>query len=412
MKSAYGRTTPGETIELTHVEAGSPMGELLRRYWQPVAVADALKDLPQRVRILGEDLVVFRSGCGKVGCLDLHCAHRGSSLEFGRIEADGLRCCYHGWLYDTEGRVIDMPCEAAGFCERMAVEHPAYPVLEFGGLVFIYMGPPDKQPDFPLYDVFKPPTQDVVLVGKKIWGDYSIGYVKDCNWLQHYENVVDPWHLLVLHQSNSGDQFKGAMMQGAPHIAFEKTPLGMRYNILRDLPNGNRFLRHAECVLPNIFLVPNLHEPGTEGKRKDRCSEISWCVPLDNEHITAFSIIAWPLENGEPKKNWRPRTDTVLDIRPPTIDRPYEERQRRPDDLEAQESQRPIAVHALETLGMSDMGIVALRKMLREQLDRMQRGEDPINVARGAAAKAIIETHAWNTILSPEEAARHSGEDW
>ena len=200
MKSAYGRTTPGETIELTHVEAGSPMGELLRRYWQPVAVADALKDLPQRVRILGEDLVVFRSGCGKVGCLDLHCAHRGSSLEFGRIEADGLRCCYHGWLYDTEGRVIDMPCEAAGFCERMAVEHPAYPVLEFGGLVFIYMGPPDKQPDFPLYDVFKPPTQDVVLVGKKIWGDYSIGYVKDCNWLQHYENVVDPWHLLVLHQ--------------------------------------------------------------------------------------------------------------------------------------------------------------------------------------------------------------------
>jgi hypothetical protein len=118
------------------------------------------------------------------------------------------------------------------------------------------------------------------------------------------------------------------------------------------------------------------------------------------------------LENGAPKKDWRPRTDTVLDIRPATIDRPYEERQRRPDDLEAQESQRPIAVHALETLGMSDMGIVALRKMLREQLDRLKRGEDPINVVRGAAAKAIIETNAWNTILSPEEAARHSGEDW
>ena len=175
MKSAYGRTIPGETVELTHVEAGSPMGELLRRYWQPVAVADELKDLPQRVRILGEDLVVFRSGGGKVGCLDLHCAHRGSSLEFGRIEADGLRCCYHGWLYDTEGRVIEMPCEASGFCERMAVEHSAYPVVEFGGLVFIYMGPPDKKPEFPLYDVFKPPTQDVVLVGKKIWGEYSIG---------------------------------------------------------------------------------------------------------------------------------------------------------------------------------------------------------------------------------------------
>jgi hypothetical protein len=246
--------------------------------------------------------------------------------------------------------------------------------VEFGGLVFIYMGPPDKKPEFPLYDVFKPSSHDVVLIGKQIWGEYSIGYVKDCNWLQHYENVVDPWHLLVLHQSNSGDQFKGAMMQGVPRIAFERTSLGQ--------------------------------------KRRDRCSEISWCVPVDNEHITAFSIIAWPLENGAPKKTWRPRTDTVLDIRPATIDRPYQERQRRPDDLEAQESQRAIAVHALETLGMSDMGIVALRKMLREQLDRVQRGEDPINVTRGTAAKTVIETHAWNTILSREEAARHSGEDW
>jgi hypothetical protein len=266
-------------------------------------------------------------------------------------------------------------------------------------------------PAFPLYDVFAPKSHDVVLRGMKIWGDYSIGYVKDCNWLQHYENVVDPWHLLILHQANSGEQFRGAMMEGVPRIAFEKTPLGVRYNIVRDLPNGNRFVRHAECVLPNIFLVPNLHESGTEPKRKDRCSEISWCVPIDNEHMTAFSIVAWPKENGAPKKNWRPRTDTVLDIRPATINRPYEERQRRPDDLEAQESQRTIAVHALENLAMTDMGIVTLRKMLRDQLARLEKNEEPINIVRGAAAKQVIETHAWNTILSREEAARHRDED-
>jgi hypothetical protein len=117
------------------------------------------------------------------------------------------------------------------------------------------------------------------------------------------------------------------------------------------------------------------------------------------------------VENGAPKKDWRPRTDTVLDIRPATIDRPYEERQRRPDDLEAQESQRPIAVHALENLGMTDMGIVTLRKMLRDQLARLEKGEDPINIVRGAAAEQVIETHAWNTILSREEAARHRDED-
>jgi phenylpropionate dioxygenase-like ring-hydroxylating dioxygenase large terminal subunit len=411
MKSAYGQTTHKEDVALTHVEAGSPMGELLRRYWQPVALSDELADLPKRVRILGEDLVVFRTKEGRVGCLDLHCAHRGSSLEFGRIEQNGIRCCYHGWLYDTDGRVTEMPCEAAGFCERMQVEQPAYPIHEFGGLVFVYMGPPEKEPAFPLYDVFAPTAHDVVLRGMKIWGDYSIGYVKDCNWLQHYENVVDPWHLLILHQANSGEQFRGAMMEGVPRIALEKTALGVRYNVVRDLPNGNRFVRHAECVLPNIFLVPNLHEPGTEAKRKDRCSEISWCVPIDNEHITAFSIVAWPLENGAPKKGWRPGTDTVLDIRPATINRPYEERQRRPDDLEAQESQRAIAVHALEHLGMTDMGIVTLRKMLRDQLARLEKGEDPINIVRDAGVQPVIETHAWNTILSREEAAQHRDED-
>src|SRR5689334_8569111 len=362
MKSAHGHVTPQEDVALTHVEAGSPMGELLRRYWQPVALSDELADLPKRVRILGEDLVVFRTKEGKVGCLDLHCAHRGSSLEFGRIEQSGIRCCYHGWLYDTDGRVTEMPCEAAGFCERMQVEQPAYPIHEFGGLIFVYMGPPGKEPAFPLYDVFAPTSHDVVLRGMKIWGDYSIGYVKDCNWLQHYENIVDPWHLLILHQSISGEQFKGAMMGGVPRIVFEKTTLGVRYNLIRDLPNGNRFIRHAEAVLPNIFLVPNLHEPGTEPKRKDRCSEMTWCVPI---------------ENGAPKKDWRPRTDTILDIRPATINRPYEERQRRPDDLEAQESQRTIAVHALENLGMTDLGIVALRKMLRDDLARLEKGEDP-----------------------------------
>jgi phenylpropionate dioxygenase-like ring-hydroxylating dioxygenase large terminal subunit len=412
MKSAHGHVVPPEDVALTHVEAGSPMGELLRRYWQPVALSDELGDLPKRVRILGEDLVVFRTKAGKTGCLTPHCAHRGTSLEFGRIEENGIRCCYHGWLYDTEGRVLEMPCEAPGFCEKMQVEQPGYPTHEFGGLVFLYMGPPEKEPPFPLYDVFAPTTHDVVLKGMKIWGEYSIGYVKDCNWLQHYENIVDPWHVLILHQSISGAQFEGAMIGGVPRIVFEKTTLGMRYNMHRDLPNGNRFIRHAEAVLPNIFLVPNLHEPGTEPKRKDRCSEMTWCVPIDNEHITAFSIVAWPQENGAPKEDWRPRTDTVLDIRPATIDRPYEERQRRPDDLEAQEGQRAIAVHALENLGMSDMGIVQLRQMLREQLARLAKGEDPINTVRGAAAKQVIETHAWNTILSREEVAQHRDEDW
>jgi nitrite reductase/ring-hydroxylating ferredoxin subunit len=412
MRPAYGRQTPPPDYELTCVEAGSPMGELLRRYWQPVCPSDELRDLPKKVQLLCEELVVFRDGKGRVGALDPHCSHRGTSLEWGRIEERGLRCCYHGWLYDTDGQCIDMPCETEEFRRRMDVWQPAYPTLEYGGLVFVYMGPPGSTPLFPVYDVIDTNGRDdVALRGMRLWGDYAIGYVKDCNWLQHYENIVDPWHLVMLHQAISGDQFQGALMQGAPQIGWERTALGVRYRVVKDLPNGNRFVRHAECIVPNAFLIPNIRELGTTLKRRDRCTELSWAVPIDNEHVRGLSIVAWPLENGEPKRDWRPGTDTLDAIRPGSVlTRTYEERQRKPDDLEAQEGQRTIAVHALENLGTSDTGIVMLRRLLREQLQRVEDGLDPLNVVRDADVAQGIPTHAWNTILSPAEAAADRGE--
>ncbi len=112
----------------------------------------------------------------------------------GRVEEEGLRCCYHGWLYDTQGHCIDMPCETAESRAKMDVWHPAYPTMEYGGLVFLYMGPPDtKPPLLPMFDIIDPAHRnDVVLVGKRLWDDHALGYVRDCNWLQHYENAADP----------------------------------------------------------------------------------------------------------------------------------------------------------------------------------------------------------------------------
>jgi len=130
-------------------------------------------------------------------------------------------------------------------------------------------------------------------------------------------------------------------MQGKATIGWEKTPLGVRYNLIKDLPNGNRMVRHAECIVPNMFIIPSIREPGTAPKRKQRGTELSWAVPIDNEHVRGISIVAWPLENGEPKPDWKPGTDTIADIRPGSfLKRSYEERQRKPDDLEAQEGQR------------------------------------------------------------------------
>jgi hypothetical protein len=123
-----------------------------------------------------------------------------------------------------------------------------------------------------------------------------------------------------------------ALMQGAPQIGFENTSLGVRYRVVKDRPNGSRFVRHAECILPNAFLIPNIRETGKMPKRKERCTEHSWAVPIDNEHVTGLSIIAWPLEDGEPKKGWRPGTDTAQDIRPGSVlSRKHEDRQRKPE---------------------------------------------------------------------------------
>ncbi len=401
MKSAYGRTVPGEDIELTHVDAGTPMGELMRRYWQPVCLSDELTDLPKKVRILCEDLVLFRDGRSRVGCVEPHCAHRGTSLEYGRIEADGIRCCYHGWKYDTEGRCIDMPCEQPGYVERAGIWQPAYPVHEYGGLVFIYMGPPDKQPLFPMYDIIDTRHRDdVVLRGMRLWEDHAIGFVRDCNWLQHWENVVDPYHLLMLHAVHSGDQFGSVVTaDGWPEIDFEATSLGVRYCFFRDLPNGNRLSRFAEVVLPNIALIPSIHEQGVEPVVEHKCSELTWVVPVDNEHIFGISIVAWPLVNGVPDPNWKIGTDTLSDIRPGNLrGRPYVEKQRKPDDMEAQESQRPIAIHALENLALSDTGIAMARQALRQAVRDVAEGCDPQNVVRDEAANHAIETHAWNTV--------------
>jgi nitrite reductase/ring-hydroxylating ferredoxin subunit len=407
MKSAYGHNVPAPDYELTSVEAGSPMGELLRRYWQPVCTSDELQDLPKKIKIMCEEVVVFRDKKGRVGALHPHCSHRGTSLEFARVEEDGLRCCYHGWLYDTNGHCIEMPCETAEFCSKMDVWHPAYRAQEFGGLVFLYMGPPGTEPLLPMFDIYDTRHRDdVVLVGKRLWDDHALGYVRDCNWLQHFENAADPYHLVVLHEMISGDQFKSVLTLGNwPSIWFDKTNLGMKYNLVRKLPNGLILERHSECIVPNVVLVANVHQRGAEPIWREKATEVTWCVPVDNETVAGLSIVAWPkLADGRPDPNWKAGTDTISEIRPGQLrQRPYEEKQRKPDDMEAQEGQRRIAVHALENLAQSDIGVALLRRTLREAVRALQNGQDPQNLIRDPAQNHALQTSCWNTVMTPEQ---------
>jgi len=138
----YHREVPEHDRELTEVGPETPCGEYLRRFWQPVGMTSELKDLPKRVRIMGEDLVLFRDGRAKIGLLELHCSHRGTSLEFGMVERCGIRCCYHGWLYDVDGRVLETPGEPPESTFKDRFFHGAYPTIEYKGLIFAYRAPP------------------------------------------------------------------------------------------------------------------------------------------------------------------------------------------------------------------------------------------------------------------------------
>jgi phenylpropionate dioxygenase-like ring-hydroxylating dioxygenase large terminal subunit len=238
----------------------------------------------------------------------------------------------------------------------------------------------------------------------RLWGEHAIAYVSDCNWLQHFENVVDPYHVAMLHRAISGDQFASAVTDaGMPDIGFERTTLGVRYRMFRNLPNGNRLERYVECVLPNIALIASIHEQGRTPKNKDRCTDVTWVVPVDDTHCRALTIVAWPAKDGQPIPDWIPGTFTGIEARPGRIrERPYTERQRQPDDMEAQETQRAIAVHALENLGLSDRGIVMLRRAYRDSLAAIAKGGDPQNIVRDPAANRAIETHSWNSVVPPD----------
>ena len=160
--------------ELTEVGPGTPCGEYLRRFWMPVAMTDQFSDRPYRIRILGEDLVLFREKGGRLGLVHLHCAHRNMSLEFGIIEEGGIRCSYHGWKYAPDGTVLETPCEPPASQVKTKTCLGAYPVIEFKGLAFAYLGPADTMPSFPVMDTF---DQE---------GDEMLPYLikSPCNWLQ------------------------------------------------------------------------------------------------------------------------------------------------------------------------------------------------------------------------------------
>lgn len=349
---------------LTQVGRGTPGGEYLRRFWQPVAYVEELKDVPLRLRALGEDLVAFRDKGGRIGVLHLHCSHRNTSLEYGVIEERGIRCCYHGRCYDVDGTILDIPGDPAAERLKSETGQGAYPTHVFGGIVFIYMGPPERLPVFPYYDRFDVPGIEVVP-GPRL--DFA------CNWVQIKENALDPHHTHVLHvipQLRGMEHFASEFGE-FPEFTWAQTPGGYVYLAVRRV-GDNVWVRSSEVLGPHLHVINSIFESGRETKKASNPFMSFWSLAVDDDMTTQFFIshVAGDEAMAFEKRRY-------LEVFGQTADRPYRDRQWIPGDNDAMVSQGPINVHALEHLGTSDRGVVLFRRYVRRNIDAVAQGEDP-----------------------------------
>jgi phenylpropionate dioxygenase-like ring-hydroxylating dioxygenase large terminal subunit len=356
----------------------------MRRFWQPICYSDDLKNLPLAVRVLDEELVVFRDGSGAVGLLERHCPHRGTSLEFGLVGAKGIRCCYHGWLFDVDGAILETPGEPANSTLKDRLFHGAYPVHEAFGMIFGYMGPPDRMPAFPVYDSFKRPGYRIIP-GQK--------YFYPCNWLQILENAMDAVHTAFLHTIVTGAVFTNEFGV-LPELEFAETPVGIIYIATRRV-GDNIWARMVENVLPNLQQVAPAWENGRQPHPFSGPMLSRWIVPVDDTNTMLIELRHISETEGVVTPAWFADRSVMLPGQ--FAADTYEEGQRRPQDFEAQVSQRPIAVHGLEHLGTTDRGITVFRNQIRRGIRETKAGGDPVGLFRDAVT--VIPTYCNDTVV-------------
>ncbi|MGI9301435.1 MAG: Rieske 2Fe-2S domain-containing protein [Gammaproteobacteria bacterium] len=372
--------------ELTLVGPGTPCGEYLRRYWQPVGIGAQIGELPVATRILGEELVLFRDLGGRVGLVHKRCPHRRASLEFGTCEQRGIRCCYHGWHFDVDGTLLDAPGQPQAAAERLKshVRLGAYPAFEYKGLVFAYMGPVDLMPRFPVYDAFELPGMEMV--------PYKAPF--HCNWLQVLDAIVDPIHTSFLHSNISRVQFSAEFGEVGEMDFFERDAWLLGANTRR--VGDNVWFRVNELVLPNFTQAgAAFATDGTKQRYYGRSAFTRWVVPLDDEETVCF---AWANfgERGDPQE-YNTAEGPELIEQGEVFDRAYDHKQRFPADAEATEGMGRITIHDNENLAPSDKGIALMRRKLRSEIRKVAAGEKPMHVSD--FAQNPVPTYGGDTVL-------------
>jgi phenylpropionate dioxygenase-like ring-hydroxylating dioxygenase large terminal subunit len=422
-------TTAQENETLTSTGPGTAMGAVFRRYWLPALIASELPEPdcpPVRVRLLSERLVAFRDTQGRVGLVDEFCAHRGVSLWFGRNEQGGIRCAYHGWKYDVNGRCLEVPSEPeqSGLCNKIRLT--SYPCIERGGVVWAYMGSPERRPSEPAYEWTRVPEASR-HVSKRI---------QECNYLQAMEGGLDSIHSTFLHRYSVGDDpllkrdpESAAMVKGDPHPAFLPTVSagGLHISTRRNAGGDRYFWRVTQFLMPCFNLFPPYGDNPSGGH--------AW-VPIDDENCWVFSIDYHPrrelseLEHGAAAAGYGIHVPLVPGTFMPLankrndylIDRGAQKARKTfsgvvrvgIQDAAVQESMGPIEDRARENLVGSDNGIIMTRKRLLDAVRANEEGRDPPGLdppAQGVRAVSMVTPRdmPFAKALAEQEPSRVSG---
>lgn len=379
---------------LTQTGPGTPMGDLFRRYWIPALMAEELPEPdcpPVRVKLLSERMIAFRDTQGRLGLMDEFCAHRGVSLWFGRNEEDGLRCPYHGWKYDVTGQCVDVPSEAAesGYCQKIKLK--SYPLVERGGVLWTYMGPPELQPALPEFEF--------AMVGPK--HRYISKRIQESNYLQAMEGGIDSSHVSFLH---SGALERDPLFKGAKGNQYNLQDFAVKFEVVesegglligarRNAENGNYYWRITQWVMPCFTAIP---------PRGDHSIHGHFWIPIDDENCWAWSYDYHPNRELMEKELQAMRDGQGIHVK--TIPGTYIPIQNKTNDYlmdraaqkakisfsgiegigiqdaSLQESMGPIADRSKENLVSTDNGIIMARHRLRKAAQAVQKGLPPPGV--------------------------------
>mgnify|MGYP002639629818 CR=1 FL=1 len=360
--------TKRQNALLNETRKGTPLGEVMRRYWIPALMSEEIPEPdcpPVRVPILGEELVAFRDTDGRIGLVAEHCSHRGTSLFYGRNENCGLRCGYHGWKMDVEGTILETPAEPPNSVFRNKIKHPAYPTHEAAGIIWTYMGPADEMPAVPNYEFMNMPLNRV----------YAAKSYLDCSWLQGLEGECDSAHLNFLHRIFGAKGYEDTYLDKYPEYTTEDTDFGVRMVAIRDAGEETYF-RVSSFVMPLSVWVPA------------RTREVHMYVPIDDGSSWRwdFGMTAEPMAPDEEI----PRRDQIGPgfVRHRRADNDYlidREEQRTKTflglgmnflghDAMATESMGRVYDRTTEHLAVSDKGVIAVRRFLLKAVENFQKG--------------------------------------